>query len=116
MRMPKHTRKEHRWWTHCQAIVPALQPSGSVSRSLYTAEEVNRMQVMIDQEKCIGCGSCSIACAEVFEEDELDGTCRILPPFRIDGNPDIGQVPDELVECVRTAACICAVEAIQLQA
>ena len=73
------------------------------------------MKVMIDQEKCIGCGSCNIVCAEVFEEDEIDGTCRILPAFRIGGDPDIGQVPDELVECVRAAACICAVMAIHIE-
>jgi ferredoxin len=74
------------------------------------------MKVTIDQVKCIGCGSCSIVCAEVFDEDEIDGTCRILPAFRVDGDLTFGQVPDELAECVRTAACVCAVEAIQLQA
>jgi ferredoxin len=87
-----------------------------VTYSNKVIEEASRMKVMIDQEKCIGCGSCSIVCAEIFEEDEIDGTCRILPAFRVDGDLAIGQVPDELVECVRTAACVCAVEAIQLQA
>jgi ferredoxin len=72
------------------------------------------MKVTIDQEQCIGCGSCNIACAEVFEEDETDGTGYIIKAFRIDEDPGVGQVPDELLECVQTAAGVCAVEAIHI--
>jgi ferredoxin len=74
------------------------------------------MKVTIDQEQCIGCGSCNITCGEVFGEDETDGTGYIVKAFRIDDNLAVGQVPDELLECVQTAAGVCAVEAIHIGA
>jgi ferredoxin len=73
------------------------------------------MKVTIDQEQCIGCGSCSIACTQVFEEDETDGTGYIVEVFQIDDDPAVGQVPAELLECVQTAAGVCAVEAIHIE-
>jgi ferredoxin len=72
------------------------------------------LKATIDQEQCIGCGSCGIACAEFFGEDETDGTGYIVKTFQIDDNPAVGQVPDELLECVQTAAGVCAVEAIHI--
>jgi ferredoxin len=73
------------------------------------------MKVTIDQEQCIGCGSCNIVCAEVFGEDETDGTGYIVKAFQIDGDLAVGELPDELLECVQTAAGVCAVEAIHIE-
>ena len=73
------------------------------------------MIVTIDYEQCIGCGACHDVCAEVFDEDEIDGMGRIVKDFMIDGNPAMGQVPDELREIVETAAGVCVVEAIHIE-
>ena len=73
------------------------------------------MIVTIDQEQCIGCGACHSVCAEVFDEDEIDGTGHIVKAFRIDDNPARGQVPDELLESVQTAVGVCPVEAIHIE-
>jgi ferredoxin len=51
----------------------------------------------------------------VFEEDEADGTSRIVEAYRVDGDPAVGEVPDELGECVRTAAEGCPVEIIHVE-
>lgn len=59
--------------------------------------------------------ACHDVCAEVFDEDERDGTGCIVKAFMIDGNPARGQVPDELRESVETAAGVCAVEAIYIE-
>jgi ferredoxin len=45
------------------------------------------MRVEIEREDCIACGACSLDCPEVFEEDEADGTSRIVEAYRVDGDP-----------------------------
>jgi ferredoxin len=54
-------------------------------------------------------------CPEVFEEDETDGTSQIVEAYRVGGDPAVGQVPDELGECVRTASEGCPVEIIHVE-
>jgi ferredoxin len=73
------------------------------------------MQVTIDREACIDCGVCHADCPEVFEEDNADSTSQIVEAYRIGGDPAIGQVPDALAECVRSAADRCPVEAIHVE-
>lgn len=73
------------------------------------------MIVTIDYELCIGCGACHIVSPEIFDENELDGIGCIVKVFRIDDNPARGQVPDELLESVQTAAGVCPVEAIYIE-
>ena len=73
------------------------------------------MRVEIDREECIACGACWEDCPEVFEEDEMEGTTRLTEAYRVDGDPAVGQVPDELGGCVRTAAEGCPVEAIHVE-
>ena len=72
------------------------------------------MRVRIDQEECIACGACSVDCPEVFEENE-DGMSQIVESYRVDGDPVVGEVPDELGECTRTAAEGCPVEIIHVE-
>jgi len=73
------------------------------------------MRVTIDQDECIACGACSVDCPEVFEEDEADGTSRIVEEYQVSGDPAVGEVPDDLEECVQTAAEGCPVEAIHTE-
>ena len=74
------------------------------------------MKVEIEREECIACGACTADCPEVFEEDESDYTSRIVDTYRVDGDPAVGAVPDELEACVRRAADGCPVEIIQVEA
>lgn len=73
------------------------------------------MKVTIDREVCIDCGVCYADCPDVFEEDSADSTSQIVEAYRIDGDPTIGQVPDALAECARSAADGCPVEAIHVE-
>ena len=40
---------------------------------------------------------------------------RIVDAYWVDDDPAIGQVPDDLADCVRTAADGCPVEVIQVE-
>lgn len=73
------------------------------------------MRVEIEREECIACGACMADCPEVFEEDEADYTSRIVETYRVGGDPAVGDVPDELEECVRRAAEGCPVEIIHVE-
>ncbi len=73
------------------------------------------MKVTIDREECIGCGVCYADCPDVFEEDDVDGRSRIVEAYRVGGDPAVGQVPDELAPCARSAADTCPVEAIRVE-
>jgi ferredoxin len=73
------------------------------------------MRVTIDREVCIACGVCYADCPDVFEENDADSTSQIVEAYQVSGDPGVGQVPDELVECARTAADGCPVEAIHVE-
>jgi ferredoxin len=73
------------------------------------------MKVEIDREECISCGACWEDCPQVFEENEADGLTQIVKSYQVNGDPAVGQVPDELGECVRTAAEGCPVEIINVE-
>lgn len=73
------------------------------------------MKVQIDREECIACGACCDDCPEVFEEDEADGSSQIVEQYRVNGDPALGEVPDELESCVRAAADGCPVEIIHVE-
>jgi ferredoxin len=73
------------------------------------------MKVTVDREECIACGACYEDCPEVFEEDPEDGLSRIVSAYRVGDNPAVGQVSADLVDCVRTAADGCPVEAILVE-
>jgi ferredoxin len=73
------------------------------------------MKVTIDREECIDCGVCYIDCPDVFEEDETNNTSRIVEAYQVGGDPGVGQVPDEMAECVQAAVAGCPVEAIHIE-
>ncbi len=60
------------------------------------------MEVRVDPELCIGCGTCVDMCPEVFDWSE-DGKAYTL----------YDEVPGELEECAKEAAASCPVEAIR---
>ncbi|MBN1979104.1 MAG: ferredoxin [Anaerolineae bacterium] len=73
------------------------------------------MKVTINRGACIDCGVCYADCPDVFEEDNADSTSQIVEAYRIGGDPAVGQVPDALAKCVRSAADGCPVEAIRVE-
>jgi len=58
------------------------------------------MKIEIDQEKCIGCGSCSAVCPDVFELNE--------------DNKAVAK-DTENKDCVKEAVEACPVEAIKVE-
>lgn len=66
------------------------------------------MKIKIDQDTCIGCGSCVSVCPEVFELDE-NGKAFL----KNSKNPAEGEVTGKNSEvCAKEGADICPVEAI----
>ena len=71
------------------------------------------MKVHIDREGCIGCGVCEALCGEVFKLIE-DGKSSITEKYRR-GDPDQGEVGNELVDCVANARDLCPVSVIRTE-
>ncbi len=64
------------------------------------------MKITIDQEKCIGCGSCSAICPDVFDLSEDNKAI-----LKKDGSNQ-GQANED---CVKEAAEVCPVQAIETE-
>lgn len=73
------------------------------------------MKVTIEREECISCGACYADCPEVFEENAEDGLSQITEEYRVDDDPSVGEVPDDLADCVDNAAYACPVEIIDYE-
>ena len=74
------------------------------------------VKVRIDRDQCIADMVCVSLCPDVFEINEEDGKSQIKPQFRISpDNPAEGQVPDDLKDCVQSAAESCPVNIIHVE-
>lgn len=62
------------------------------------------MKIIIDQEKCIGCGTCAVLCDEVFEMDK-NGKSRVKETLEDKKNS----------ECPKEAAEACPVQCIEIK-
>ena len=62
------------------------------------------MNVVIDQDRCVGAGQCVLLAPDVFDQRDEDGIVVLLQD-----NP-----PEQLHEDVRQAARVCPALAIQL--
>ncbi len=60
-------------------------------------------KVVVDQEICVGCGTCASLCPEIFELDEALGKSRVIMPEG--GDP----------ACIEDAINSCPVSAISWQ-
>lgn len=58
------------------------------------------MKIKIDEEKCIGCGSCVAVCADCFEMDDNNKA-------RLKDNCDM--------KCIQEAIDICPVQVIEIE-
>jgi ferredoxin len=76
---------------------------------------MHQMRVTIDREECISDGACYAECPEVFEENEDDLFSQIAEEYRVGDDPGVGEVPEDLRDCVEDAAYACPVEIIQVE-
>jgi ferredoxin len=73
------------------------------------------MNVIIDRETCVSCGTCYETCPELFEQDPDDSFSRIIEKFRVNGNIAEGTVPADLEACAQEAADLCPVQIISIR-
>lgn len=69
------------------------------------------IKIIIDQNLCVGCGTCTFICVEAFELDRTGEKAQITPEFRLE-KKYIGEVPKNL-KCVNVAEKKCPVFAIK---
>lgn len=71
------------------------------------------MKILLDLKKCIGCGSCSTACPNVFSMGD-DIKAHITDS--VIKEPDLEEKEfNETIDCIREAANICPVQAILIE-
>ncbi len=72
------------------------------------------LRVTVDRKACLACGAAPNICPEVFV---LDGKNRVVDKYSVSltDTLSVGEVPDELSECVKKAAEACPVSAIEVQ-
>lgn len=64
------------------------------------------MRIIIDQEKCIGCGSCTVVCDKYFELDgDNDNNARF--------NNKSNELEVDDLGCIQEAIDICPIQAIE---
>ena len=66
------------------------------------SDNIKVRKVVIDSEKCISCGNCSVLAPEVFELDDHDSKCKLVAGASLDYNH------------LKQTAQTCPVRAIQL--
>jgi len=74
------------------------------------------IKVWIDRDECISDMVCVSLCGEVFEMSEEDGKSQIVAQFRVNDDVSQGVVPDDLKDCVESAAESCPVSIIHFEA
>lgn len=72
------------------------------------------LKIIINQERCRGCGLCVNICDEVFQYDsDGSGKIRIKDEF-MNENPSTGSVPENL-SCAKRAVKACLIDAITIE-
>ncbi|MCD6324613.1 MAG: ferredoxin [Desulfurococcales archaeon] len=76
-----------------------------------------KYRVTVDRSACIGCGVAPTVCGKVFMLGTDNGKNRVVPKYEVDGNEDVsvGEIPEELLDCVKTAAESCPASAIKVE-
>ena len=66
------------------------------------------------RDECISDGVCIAICPDVFEWGE-DGKATIVEQFRVGGNIAEGEIPADLLDCVKQAAESCPANIIHVE-
>ncbi len=72
-------------------------------------------RVTIDRDTCIGCGACWALVPDFFEQNPDDGKSQVVERYRVAGDPAVGDVPNNLLDDVKSAADGCPVGAIKVE-
>ncbi len=72
------------------------------------------MNVIIERETCVSCGTCNETCPGLFEQDPDDSFSRIIEKYRVNGNIAEGTIPEDLEACAREASDLCPVQIISI--
>jgi ferredoxin len=75
----------------------------------------SKIRVRIDRDECIQCANCWDICPDVFEEGPDDGVSQIVKEYRVNDDPGLGEIPEELEDCAREAADLCSIEIIYIE-
>jgi ferredoxin len=70
---------------------------------------------VIRREDCTSCASCWDLCPEFFEMNPDDSLSQIVPQYRRKENLAEGDIPEDLMDCVRDAADSCPVQIISIE-
>ena len=78
---------------------------------------VRVIRVRIDRDKCLGCGAAPSTCPKVFVLGSDNGKNRVVDEYSVEltSSVSIGEVPEELLECVKSGAEVCPVKAISYE-
>jgi ferredoxin len=70
-------------------------------------------KVTVDEKECTSCGLCyQDECTEVFAEGK-DGISMVQPKYQ-KGGTQMGEIPDDKVQCAKSAEEACPVSAIKV--
>ncbi len=72
-------------------------------------------KVKIDKDSCIGCGACWALAPSFFEQNPDDGKSQVVEQYRVGGDPTVGEVPDEMLDDVKSAVEGCPTGSITLE-
>lgn len=75
--------------------------AGGQARPVIGKEETMTKKVHIDEDECIGCGTCEEICPEVFKLDSDSGKAKVIKP---EGGPEdlIGEAIESCpVSCIK---------------
>jgi len=70
-------------------------------------------KVKVNHDACVGCGVCASMCPDVFVLGP-DGKAIIVEQYRGASEAE-GEIPDDLVDCARSAADSCPQQAITVE-
>jgi len=73
-----------------------------------------KTRVTMERENCISCGNCWTVCPDFFEENSDDAQSQIMAKFRFGDSLAEGDAPEDIDDCVRTAAEGCPAEVIHI--
>ncbi len=74
---------------------------------------INMPKVRVNKDECIGCTVCATLCPDVFVMGD-DGKSEIVEQFRTT-SPAEGEIPENLLDCAKTAADQCPAQAITVE-
>jgi ferredoxin len=70
------------------------------------------MNVTIDRNNCVICGTCWDTCPAFFEQNPDDSFSQVIEKFRPGTNPAEGSPTEDLVSCVTEASDSCPAQVI----